>query len=91
MNNWFKAGIKQRPHQQTLLPVQTVDHVSHSVDEILVFLWASDNDAMELLHVRVNGFKGGRLSTTCRATSADQRRLQPNTVLAVLDDYVSLA
>lgn len=51
-----------------LLPVQAVDHLSHSVDEILVFLRVTDNDAMELLHVGINGFKSGCLATACRPT-----------------------
>lgn len=53
---------------KALLPVQTVDHVSHGVDEIIVFLGVTDNDAMEPLHVGVDGFKGGCLSTSCRTT-----------------------
>lgn len=51
-----------------LLPVQAVDHLSHIVDEILVFLRVTDNDAMELLHVGINGFKSGCLATACRPT-----------------------
>lgn len=57
-----------------VLPVQTVDHVSHSVDEILVFLGVGDNDAVEPLHVGVDGVQSGGLSAAChtnkRATSA---------------------
>lgn len=46
-----------------------VDNVSHSVDEILMFLGVTDNDAVELLHVGVNGVKSGCLSTGCKTTS----------------------
>lgn len=48
-----------------LLPVQTVHHIPHCADEILVFLGATDNGAVELLHVRVNGVESGCLSATC--------------------------
>lgn len=54
------------------LPVQTVDDVSHGVDEILVFLGVADNDAVELLHVGVNGVEGGRLSTHCVTATTPQ-------------------
>lgn len=67
--NSAKATKNPSIQIKQLLPVQTVDHVSHSVDEIIVFLRVADDDAMEPLHVGVNGFKSGRLSTTCRTTS----------------------
>lgn len=70
-------------HIKQLSPVQAVDHVSHSVDEILVFLGAADDDAVELLHVGVNGVKRGRLPATCGTTSVRRRHLNISQVLFV--------
>lgn len=68
-SKFYSSHQKPSVHIKQLLPVQTVDHVSHGVDEILVFLGVTDNDAVELLHVGVNGVKGGCLSASCmRAT-----------------------
>lgn len=49
-----------------VLPVQACDHVPHGVDQALVLLRAADDDAVQLLHVGVDGVQGGRLSTGCR-------------------------
>lgn len=52
-------------------PVQAIDHFSHSVDETLVFLRVTDDEAVELLHVGVHRVQGRRLSATCTATAPD--------------------
>lgn len=49
-----------------LLPVQTCDYIPHGVDQALVLLRAANDDAVQLLHVGVDGVQGGRLSTGCR-------------------------
>lgn len=51
---------------QVVLPVQAGDHVPHGADQALVLLRAADDDAVQLLHVGVDGVQGGRLSTGCR-------------------------
>lgn len=63
---------------QELLPVQTVDHVSDSVDEILVFLGVTDNDAVEFLHVGVNSVNSGCLPASCMTTTQLKFYLLPN-------------
>ena len=55
-----------------ILPVQTGDHIPHGVDEIIVLLGATDNDAVKFLHVGVNGVESGRLTTNCKATTQGQ-------------------
>lgn len=69
VQSYILARLSKMFSQKILLPVQTVDHVSHSVDEILVFLGVTNNDAVELLHVGVNGFQRGHLSAACGTTS----------------------
>lgn len=59
--------------KRLLLPVQAVDHVSHSVDEILVLLGVTDDDAVELLHVGVDGVQGGRLAAGCGDNKHSER------------------
>lgn len=54
--------LKYRKPWRNSLPVQAVDHVPHGADEMLVVLGVTDDDAVELLHIRVDGFKGGGLS-----------------------------
>lgn len=49
-----------------LLPVQTCDDIPHGVDQALVLLGAANDDAVQLLHVGVDGVQGRRLSTGCR-------------------------
>lgn len=46
------------------VPVQAADHISHCVDETLVLQRAADDDAVELLHVRVDGVEGGGFSAS---------------------------
>ena len=48
------------------LPVQTVDHVPDRADEVVVLLGVSEDEAVEPLHVGVDGVQGGGLPTACR-------------------------
>lgn len=50
------------------LPVEAVDHVPDGADQVLVLLWAGQDDAVKLLHVGVDGVECGRLSAACRNT-----------------------
>lgn len=49
-----------------LLPVQTCDYIPHGVDQALVLLGTANDDAVQLLHVGVDGIQSGRLSAGCR-------------------------
>lgn len=63
---------KQAEGAAELSPVQTADHISHCVDETLVFLWVTDDQAVELLHIGVNSVQSRCLSATCTATAQDK-------------------
>lgn len=58
--------------QDELSPVQAIDHISHSVDETLVFLRVTDDEAVQLLHIGINGVQGWCLSASCMATARDK-------------------
>lgn len=66
---------KQAPNQQEkraeLSPVQAIDHIPHSIDETLVLLRVTDDEAVELLHIGINRVQGRRLSAPCMATAQD--------------------
>lgn len=63
---------KQVERESERSPVQATDHISHSVDEILVFLRVTDDEAVELLHIGVNGVQSWCLAATCMATAQDK-------------------
>lgn len=48
------------------VPLQTGHHLSDSVDQALVLLGVGQNEAMQLLHVAVDGVQRGRLPTAYR-------------------------
>lgn len=75
---WKKARQTREispPNQQEKLaehsPVQATDHIPHSIDETLVFLRVTDDEAVELLHIGINRVQSRRLSATCMATAQD--------------------
>lgn len=61
----------QQEKEAELSPVQAIDHVPHSIDETLVFLRVTDDEAVELLHIGINRVQSRRLSATCVATAQD--------------------
>lgn len=61
----------QQQKRAELSPVQAIDHIPHSIDETLVFLRVTDDEAVELLHIGINGVQSRRLSATCMATAQD--------------------
>lgn len=66
-----ESAPNQREKQAEPSPVQAIDHIPHSIDETLVFLRVTDDEAVELLHIGINGVQSRRLSTTCMATAQD--------------------
>lgn len=56
------------------LPVEAVDHVPDGADQVLVLLWAGQDDAVKLLHVGVDGVECGRLSAACRNMGKSVRK-----------------
>lgn len=64
-------GNNRQEKQVELSPVQATDHVPHSIDETLVLLRVTDDEAVELLHIGINGVQSRRLSAPCMATAQD--------------------